>query len=62
MEYCSDGDLQELLKMKKKKKKCFTEEEAIKVVNCLLEGVSYLAENGIWHRDVKPSNVLIKGD
>jgi len=51
-----------LLKKKKKKKKCFSEGEALKVVHCLLEGVSYLAENGIWHRDVKPSNILIKGD
>jgi len=62
MEYCPDGDLQGLLKKKKKKKKTFNEGEAMSVLNCLLEGVAYLAENGIWHRDVKPSNILIKGD
>ncbi len=42
--------------------KKFNETEALYVINCLLQGVKSLVEVGIWHSDVKPSNILIENN
>jgi serine/threonine protein kinase len=50
MEYCADGQLYALLKIKKK----FEEEEAIPIIKDICEGLNHLHEQKIIHRDIKP--------
>jgi serine/threonine protein kinase len=52
------GELHQLLK----KKKRLAEEEARKVTLGLLQGIRYLAENHIAHRDLKPTNIMLRKD
>lgn len=56
MEYVNGGDLNAFLKT-------FPSEDDIKhVFSGLLEGLSYLHQNHIVHRDIKPMNVMIEYD
>ena len=57
LEYCPYGDLNSLLK-----KETFTEEKAKKYLKQLSSGLKYLTENNIFHRDLKPQNILIGED
>ncbi|TFK93271.1 kinase-like protein, partial [Polyporus arcularius HHB13444] len=59
MDYCSGGDLGNYLA------ECgqFTDtEEVKKVILTLLDTVAALHEEGIYHRDLKPHNILISRD
>ena len=47
---------------REKSKQKFSEDEAMAVVRSLVTGLSALHKNNIWHRDVKPGNILIKDD
>ena len=38
----------------------FTDQEIRLVMKQLLEGISFMAENGIMHRDLKPENILLE--
>ena len=42
-----------------KKKKIFTEEEAMNYFTMILIALDYLHSKGIVHRDLKPANILI---
>lgn len=37
----------------------FSEEELVEMLECLLGAFAYLHERGIYHRDVKPGNILM---
>jgi serine/threonine protein kinase len=52
MEFCDGGDLQQY-----HVEPCFTKSEYSRVMLELLDGVSYLHERNIAHRDIKPQNV-----
>ncbi len=43
-----------------KRKKRFSEKEALKYLKDIMAGFQYLVEREITHRDLKPANILIK--
>ncbi|CAG9984320.1 unnamed protein product [Clonostachys byssicola] len=53
MEYLEHGDLQSHLV------RPFPEDEVRDIVFQLLEGLSFMHENGFAHRDLKPANILV---
>lgn len=55
-EFCSQGDLYQYLKSQPKG---LPEREALKYLRQILQGLQYLHQRGISHRDVKPENVLM---
>ena len=59
MEYVDGQDLDELVK---EQQAPITIERAKKLMTQILEAFKYAHQNGIIHRDVKPSNVLITAD
>ena len=59
MEYAEDGDLQSKIKTNKKKKLFFSEETIWNILIQILEGLNYLHENKIMHRDLKSANIFI---
>jgi len=54
MELATGGELYERIKMKGH----LTEKESIRVLQMVLDGVTYLHSKGITHRDLKPENLL----
>jgi len=55
MEYVEGTTLEDLLKFKKK----LSLEEAVVILNGILEGISEAHKKNIIHRDLKPSNIII---
>ena len=56
MEYCDSGDLSQLIK------KPIKEKYVQYYFNQLNEGIKYLRNNNIFHRDIKPKNILLKNN
>uniref|UniRef100_A0A4W5QTG1 Protein kinase domain-containing protein n=1 Tax=Hucho hucho TaxID=62062 RepID=A0A4W5QTG1_9TELE len=57
MEYCSGGSLLSLLE---EPENAFglPETEFLIVLQCVVEGMNHLRENGVVHRDIKPGNIM----
>lgn len=58
MELCAGGELYQ----KMKKNGLLGETEVVKLFKGIVEGVDYLHSNGIIHRDLKLSNILLTQD
>lgn len=54
LEYCDCGDLYNFIKNNK-----LTEEQIKYYMNQLKDGLQYLRDNNIIHRDIKPKNILL---
>lgn len=54
MEYLPGGTLKELIR----KKKVLTDNEIAEIIIPILDALNYLHENGIIHRDIKPSSIM----
>jgi len=59
MEYCSGGDLKEIIKRYKNRKEYIPEDMVLKLIKQILLGVTALHKNSILHRDLKPGNILV---
>ncbi|KAM9408570.1 inhibitor of nuclear factor kappa-B kinase subunit epsilon [Pholidichthys leucotaenia] len=61
MEYCSGGNLFSLLE---EPENAFglPETEFLTVLQCIVQGMNHLRENGIVHRDIKPGNIMRQVD
>jgi serine/threonine protein kinase len=55
-ELCTDGQLYDMLK----KKRRISEKYTAYIIRQLLEGLRYLHMNSIFHRDIKPENILME--
>src|SRR5688572_26481490 len=55
MDFVEGWNLREFIKVRKK----FTPQEAVRITIDILQGLAYAAEQGMSHRDLKLSNVLI---
>nr|XP_043880712.1 inhibitor of nuclear factor kappa-B kinase subunit epsilon isoform X3 [Solea senegalensis]XP_043880713.1 inhibitor of nuclear factor kappa-B kinase subunit epsilon isoform X3 [Solea senegalensis] len=57
MEYCSGGSLLSLLE---EPENAFglPETEFLTVLQCVVQGMNHLRENGVVHRDIKPGNIM----
>ncbi|XP_035486682.2 inhibitor of nuclear factor kappa-B kinase subunit epsilon isoform X1 [Scophthalmus maximus] len=57
MEYCSGGSLLSLLE---EPENAFglPEKEFLTVLQCVVQGMNHLRENGVVHRDIKPGNIM----
>lgn len=62
LDYCENGNLESLIKKRKRENQKFEEKEIMKV---LIEGMTILKELGrrhVMHRDIKPAEMLIGRD
>ena len=59
-EFYSQGDFNRFLI--ERKNKLFKEDEVILLLSNIIMAVYHLNSRGIYHRDVKPENFLIKSD
>ncbi|KAL4446866.1 hypothetical protein ABPG74_014838 [Tetrahymena malaccensis] len=62
MEYADGGDLQQLLRYRRERKKQFTETEIWEFAQDLIKAVDYLHKNNIIHRDIKTLNIFLTKD
>ena len=56
-EYCEGGNLEERFK----KKKGFSEMELGSIIVDVYQGLRYLREMGVCHRDIKGANIFMSG-
>jgi predicted Ser/Thr protein kinase len=58
MEYVEGHSLRDCLERQVR----FNTDQAISILAQLLEALQYAHEHGVWHRDVKPANILLMSD
>jgi len=54
--------INDLIEIKRNKKEYFNEYEIILYINCIANGLKIIHENGIFHRDIKPDNILLNNN
>lgn len=62
MDYYEDGDLQKEIEGRSQQNRPWTEDELIEIFKSLLSGFAYMQMKKIAHCDVKPQNVLRRGN
>ena len=60
MEECTGGEFFDTLAKKAQMRKMYTEKDAAKIFQQILEAVNYLHAHGVCHRDIKPENILFQ--
>lgn len=59
MEYCEAGDLKDLIDKTYYQRRQFTKKEVIDMTIQLCEGLNYLHNKNIIHRDLKSQNIFL---
>lgn len=59
MEYCSQGNLFDLICRKQKSQETFSEEEIVDVVRQINSSLSFMHQQGYQYRDLKIENLLV---
>jgi TPR repeat protein/serine/threonine protein kinase len=62
MPYVDGLALDTLIEDRRKKDNPFSEEELRGLLDRMLDALAYLHDRGIYHRDIKPGNILISND
>lgn len=57
MEYCPEGSLADIMR---NRKEVFKENNISQIMGQVLEGLEFLHQRNIVHRDIKASNLLMK--
>ena len=60
MEYAAEGSLGNWIKSQFIGQGRIKEDTVVYIMKQLMQGISYLHEKGICHRDLKPDNILIE--
>lgn len=61
MKYYEEKDLGNLIIYRKNRSQKFTAQELIGYMVQLIDVFSYIQDNGIAHRDIKPTNIFVSG-
>lgn len=62
MGFVEGDDLREIIKEYNRQKKYMTEKQVLKIIRDIAEALDYSHKNGVIHRDVKPSNIMVTAD
>ncbi|CAK84072.1 unnamed protein product (macronuclear) [Paramecium tetraurelia] len=62
MEYCELGDLSKKINEMKQQNQRFTAEQILDFIYQIVDGAYLLYQNNIFHRDMKPQNILLTRD
>lgn len=60
MDLAKGGSLENYMKRRKDEDKPITDEEAATILKQILSGLNHMHNLNILHRDMKPSNILLK--
>jgi len=62
MGFVEGDDLREIIKEYNRQKKTMSDKQVMWIIRDIAEALDYSHKNGVIHRDVKPSNIMVTGD